>query len=188
MIIRGKFCSKERSWMLFSLLKNLLICWYEPKYYNMKILMSAFTCFLMAFSISFAQTGEEIVTQPSSYTMDETVDVLKAAMEEMDLNLMEEVDHGQAAADHALELRPTKVLIFGNPRVGTQLMKADQRAGLDLPLRILVWENEDGRVFLTYRSPSSLQEDFALEEQQEVLDKMSYALDKLSQKAVNQEP
>jgi uncharacterized protein (DUF302 family) len=102
----------------------------------------------------------------------------------MDLNLVEEVDHARAAADHDLDLRPTKVLIFGNPKVGTQLMKADQRAGLDLPLRILVWENEDGRVFMTYRSPAALQETFALEEQQEVLDKMEGAMEKLSLKAI----
>lgn len=150
----------------------------------MKSLFSIFACLLLALNISFAQQQEEIMTKPSSYTMDETIDVLKEAMEEMELNLVEEVDHAQAAADNGLELRPTKVLIFGNPEIGTQLMKADQRAGLDLPLRILVWENEDGRVFLTYRSPSTLQGDFALEEQQQVLDKMNNALDKISQKAV----
>lgn len=154
----------------------------------MKILLSAFVCLQLVFSVSFAQEQEEIITKPSSYSMDETVEVLKSTMEEMDLNLVEEVDHAQAAADNELELRPTKVLIFGNPKVGTQLMKADQRAGLDLPLRILVWENEDGRVFMTYRSPAALQDDFALGEQQEVLDRMSNALDKLSQEAIKQEP
>lgn len=154
----------------------------------MKTLLSTFISILLTISASFAQEEEKITTKPSSYTMDETVDVLKSALEEMGLNLVEEVDHARAAADHELELRPTKVLIFGNPEVGTQLMKADQRAGLDLPLRMLVWENEDGRVFVTYRSPTSLQGDFALEEQEDVLDKMSNALDKLSQTAVKQEP
>lgn len=150
----------------------------------MKILISIVMALLLSFSISFAQEEEGITTRPSSYSMDETIDVLKEAMEDMDLNLVEEVDHAQAAADNELELRPTKVLIFGNPKVGTELMKADQRAGLDLPLRILVWENEDGRVFLTYRSPTTLQKDFALKEQEQVLDKMNNALDKLSQKAI----
>lgn len=154
----------------------------------MKTLICTITYLLLFSSILFAQEEEEIITKPSSYTMEETLEVLKNAMEEMDLNLIEEVDHAQAAADHELELRPTRVLIFGNPKVGTALMKADQRAGLDLPLRILVWENEDGRVFLTYRTPTVLQTDFALEEQQDVLEKMSEALDSLSQEAVRQEP
>lgn len=158
----------------------------------MKTLLSAVISLLLAFNISMAQTQEQerengednLVTLPSSYSMDETVEVLKSAMEEMELNLVEEVDHARAAADQGLDLRPTKVLIFGNPEVGTQLMQADQRAGLDLPLRILVWENEDGRVFMSYRSPAALQESFALEEQQEVLNKMEGALEKLSRKAI----
>lgn len=154
----------------------------------MKLLFSTFICFLLALGTSWAQEEEELITKPSSYSMDETVDVLKDAIGEMELNLMQEVDHAQAAAEHELELRPTKVLIFGNPEVGTQLMVADQRAGLDLPLRVLVWENEDGRVFITYRSPSSLQQDFALEEQEQVLDKMDNVWDKLSEKLIRQEP
>lgn len=154
----------------------------------MKTLICTITYLLLFSSILFAQEEEEIITSPSSYTMEETVEVLKSAMEEMELNLVEEVDHAQAAVDHELELRPTRVLIFGNPKVGTALMKADQRAGLDLPLRILVWENEDGRVFLTYRTPTALKTSFALENQQDVLEKMREALDKLSQKAVKQEP
>lgn len=154
----------------------------------MKTLICTFTYLLLFSSILFAQEEEEIITSPSSYTMEETVEVLKSAMKKMDLNLVEEVDHAQAAAGNELELRPTRVLIFGNPKVGTALMKADQRAGLDLPLRILVWENEDGRVFLTYRTPTVLQTDFALKEQQDVLEKMSKALDDLSKEVIKQEP
>lgn len=156
----------------------------------MKTLWSTFICLMLALGMVMAQSQEQenekevIVTQPSSYTMDETIDVLKEGIEEMGLNLMAEIDHAGAAANNDLELLPSKILIFGNPAIGTQLMRTDQRVGLDLPLRMLVWENEDGRVFMSYRAVSTLQDDFAIEEHQDVLQKMEGALEKLSRKAI----
>lgn len=113
--------------------------------------------------------------------MEETLDKLQTAIQGMGINLIAEVDHAKAAADKGLELRPTHVLIFGNPLVGTNLMQADQRSGLDLPLRLLVWEDENGQVYLSYRHPNELKQDFKLREQQAVLDKMGMVFEKLSE-------
>ena len=70
--------------------------------------------------------------------MDETVERLKAALEETELKVISEVNHARAASQNDLKLNPTHLILFGNPGVGTRLMQADARVGLDLPLRILV--------------------------------------------------
>lgn len=127
-----------------------------------------------------SQTGQ-LTTKPSAYGMEETLKRLRTAIEGMGINLVAEVDHAKAASDKGLDLRPTHVLIFGNPLVGTNLMQADQRAGLDLPLRLLVWEDEEGQVCLSYRHPNDLQQDYKLSDQQAVLDKMGKVFEKLSE-------
>jgi uncharacterized protein (DUF302 family) len=123
--------------------------------------------------------SEGFITQRSAYTFDETLSKLRQAIQGMGINLVAEVDHAKAAADNGLELRPTHVLIFGNPLVGTNLMQADQRTGLDLPLRLLVWQDTNGQVYLSYRQPNELKRDYTLSEQQAVLDKMGKVFEKL---------
>ncbi|WP_299988853.1 DUF302 domain-containing protein [uncultured Pontibacter sp.] len=125
--------------------------------------------------------AEHLITKPSAYSMAETLNKLRASIQEMGINLVAEVDHAKAAADKGMELRPTHVLIFGNPLVGTNLMQADQRVGLDLPLRLLVWEDEKSQVYLSYRHPNDLQQDYKLSDQQAVLDKMGKVFEKLSE-------
>lgn len=141
--------------------------------------------FLLVSVSAWAQTGEsaELVTRSGTQSVDQTVELLKAAIAEMDLKVIAEIDHAQAAAENGLDLRPTHVLLFGNPQVGTKLMQADQRAGLDLPLRMLVWENEQGEVFVSYHDPANLSQTYQLEEREEVLQKMQGVLEKLAQKA-----
>lgn len=71
-----------------------------------------------------------------------TVDALLAAIESSPASLVERVDHAAGAADAGLTLPPTEMFVFGNPNLGTRLMQVDQRIGIDLPLKILVWERE----------------------------------------------
>lgn len=123
--------------------------------------------------------SEALVTQPSAHTFDETLSKLRQAIQGMGINLIAEVDHAKAATDNGLALRPTHVFIFGNPLVGTNLMQADQRTGLDLPLRLLVWQDENGQVYLSYHQPNELKQDYKLSEQQAVLDKMGKVFEKL---------
>ena len=125
-------------------------------------------------------TSDQLISKPSRYGMEETLDKLRAALQDMGINLVSEVDHAKAAAGKGLELRPTHVLIFGNPLVGTNLMQADQRVGLELPLKLLVWEDETGQVYLSYLRPDDLQHDYKLNEQKAVLDKMGKVFEKLS--------
>jgi uncharacterized protein (DUF302 family) len=93
----------------------------------------------------------DLVTLPSAHGATETVERLKALLRQKGIELFAHVDHAAAAREVGLGLRPTQVLIFGNPKAGTPLMQARQTVGLDLPLRALVWEDEAGKVWLTYR-------------------------------------
>jgi uncharacterized protein (DUF302 family) len=97
-----------------------------------------------------------LVTLASAHGATETVKRFKALLTEKGIELFAHIDHAEAAKKVGLSLRPTQVLIFGNPKAGTPLMQSQQTIGLDLPLRVLVWEDEKGKVWLTYRRVQDL--------------------------------
>jgi uncharacterized protein (DUF302 family) len=92
-----------------------------------------------------------LVTLPSAHGASETVEHLKSLLAQMGIQVFAHIDHAAGAEMVGLSLRPTQVLIFGNPKAGTPLMQGRQTTGLDLPLRVLVWEDEAGKVWLTFR-------------------------------------
>ena len=96
-------------------------------------------------------TDTDPVTLASAHSATETVERLKALLTQKGIELFAHIDHAAGATSVGLPLLPTQVLIFGNPRVGTPLMEARQTVGLDLPLRVLVWEDGEGKVWVTYR-------------------------------------
>jgi uncharacterized protein (DUF302 family) len=98
----------------------------------------------------------DLVTLPSAHGATETVERLKSLLSHKGNQVFADIDHAAAAHEVGLSLRPTRVLIFGNPRAGTPLMQSRQTIGLDLPLRALVWEDEAGKVWLTYHRLESL--------------------------------
>jgi uncharacterized protein (DUF302 family) len=98
--------------------------------------------------------NEGVVTVTSSQDFEATYQSLKATISANEnLSLLAELDHRENAESRGLELRPTKVLIFGNPNLGTPLMQESQTIGLDLPQKILVWQNAEGAVHLSYNDP-----------------------------------
>ncbi|HUO25131.1 MAG TPA: DUF302 domain-containing protein [Candidatus Aquilonibacter sp.] len=99
------------------------------------------------------------LTQVSSrYSVGETVDRLKAAFSSKGLQLFALVDHSGEAEKVGLKMRPTKLLIFGSPKGGTPLMVAAPSLAIDLPLKALVWEDENSTVWLAWNSPEYLQQ------------------------------
>ena len=98
----------------------------------------------------------EVTTIPSKYGVSLTIDRLSSIAKSKGLLVFARIDHGKGATDEGLPLRPTEVLIFGHPKVGTPLMQDRQIAGLDLPLRALAWQDEAGRVWLSYYSGSMI--------------------------------
>jgi uncharacterized protein (DUF302 family) len=88
----------------------------------------------------------------------QTVETLTAVLRAKGVTLVALVDHDGEAAKVGMTMPPTKLLIFGNPKAGTALMLAAPSVAIDLPLKILVWEDGQGRVWLSYNSPAYLQE------------------------------
>jgi uncharacterized protein (DUF302 family) len=101
-------------------------------------------------------TPDGLITRPSSYGAKETMDRLAADVEARGMTVFARVDHAAGARSAGLELRPTELLLFGNPRGGTPLMQAAQTIGIDLPLRVLVWQDEDLQTWLSYDDPAWL--------------------------------
>ena len=99
-----------------------------------------------------------IVTRPSRHSVAQTVETLTAVLRAKGVTLFALVDHTGEAAKVGMTMPPTKLLIFGNPKAGTPLMLAAPSVAIDLPLKILVWEDGQGRVWLSYNSPAYLQE------------------------------
>lgn len=96
---------------------------------------------------------------------------------------MAELDHQANAQSRGLELRSTKIIIFGNPNLGTPLMQESQSIGLDLPQKILVWEDADGKVHLSYNDPEFLKIRHGINESDEEIQQISNALQNISEAA-----
>jgi uncharacterized protein (DUF302 family) len=99
-----------------------------------------------------------IVDIRSNHSVDITVEKLKSILETKSVTLFALVDHSGEAAKVGMPMRPTKLLIFGNPKAGTPLMQATPSVAIDLPLKILVWEDESGQAWASYNAPEFLRD------------------------------
>ena len=102
--------------------------------------------------------GKGLIDIPTNHSVDETVTKLEGILQAKGITLFALVDHSGEAAKAGMKMRPTKLLIFGNPKAGTPVMLAAPSSAIDLPLKILVWEDDQRKVWITYNSPSYLQE------------------------------
>src|SRR6266478_3808781 len=105
-----------------------------------------------------SSTVDGLITRPSRHSVDETLERLNGIIGAMGVTVFALVDHSGEAAKVGMTMRPTKLLIFGNPKSGTPLMLASPSIAIDLPLKILVWEDAQGRAWLSYNSPAYLGE------------------------------
>jgi uncharacterized protein (DUF302 family) len=94
-----------------------------------------------------------LVTKASNFPVRETLDRLEADLRAKNITVFARIDHAAGAASVAMPLRPTELLIFGNPKAGTPLMQSKQTIGIDLPLKMLAWQDSGGKVWLTYNDP-----------------------------------
>jgi uncharacterized protein (DUF302 family) len=99
-----------------------------------------------------------LIDKPSQHPVDQTVEKLKNILQSKGVALFALVDHSGEAEKIGMKMRPTKLLIFGNPKAGTPLMLAAPSVAIDLPLKILIWEDGAGKVWVTYNSPEFLRE------------------------------
>src|SRR5262249_16333684 len=100
-----------------------------------------------------AMAADGLTTIPSSYGPKETMDRLEAEIKAKGMTGFARIDHAAGAAQAGLSLRPTGGVLFGNAKAGTALMESNQTIGIDLPLKALVWQDADGKVWLSYNEP-----------------------------------
>jgi uncharacterized protein (DUF302 family) len=103
-----------------------------------------------------------IINQLSPYSVSETIDRLEAILQAKGITIFARIDQQAEAARVGLSMRPTQLLLFGNPQAGTSLMVAEPTIALDLPLKILAWEAADGKVWLSYNDSDYLKQRFSL--------------------------
>ena len=132
------------------------------KYSLLAALLAALLLPSAASAKDIVMKEEGITTITSHHSVDETVDRLKEILRAKDVTLFALIDHSGEAAKAGMKMPPTKVLIFGNPKAGTPLMLAAPGVALDLPLKILVADDAQGTVSLSYNSPAYLKERYGL--------------------------
>ncbi len=127
--------------------------------------------------------SDDFVSKKSSNNVAVSMDRLESALKQKGVGIVVRVDHAAAAQKAGLTLRPTQVLIFGNPKLGTPLMRSSQQIGLDLPLKVLAWEDAKGQTWLTYEKPDEMAERHGVKDPAEILKKMAGVLDAVTTEA-----
>ena len=112
------------------------------------------SAFLFAVALTTSSTAlagnDGIIVVKSAFPMEETIERLKKDIADKGIKFFNEIDQSKLASDAGIKLRPSVLLIFGNPPLGTQFITANANAGLDWPVRLLVYENEKGEVWTAY--------------------------------------
>jgi uncharacterized protein (DUF302 family) len=129
--------------------------------------------------------AEGLVVKPSNYSVEETIDRLEAALKDKGLKIFARIDHQAGAANADLDLPPTQVLIFGNPKLGTPLMAAAPTTAIDLPQKALAYQDKDGKVYLAYNDIGYLEARHGIEGRDEVIAKIRGALKNFTDGAAN---
>ncbi|MDY8136542.1 DUF302 domain-containing protein [Aquimarina sp. 2201CG5-10] len=126
-------------------------------------------------------TQQGIITKKSTKNFEETYNsLIKIITNNPNLKIIAELDHQNNAGSVGLDLRPTRIVLFGNPRLGTPLMQNSQTTGLDLPQKILVWQDSDDNINISYNNPAYLQKRHEITGNEEILKKVSGALDNIT--------
>ena len=129
---------------------------------------------------SAGQDSSRIVSVTSQQSFDKTYESLKKMIKSKDLKILAEIDHAKNAKTADMTLPPTKVILFGNPKMGTPLMKSNQAMALDLPQRMAVYEDIQGKVHIVYNNPQVIAKEHKLKGQDKIIGKVAGALKKLA--------
>jgi uncharacterized protein (DUF302 family) len=127
--------------------------------------------------------GSGLVAIQSAHTVPETVERLQEVISERGMRVFSSIDHAAGAQSIGEELRPTVLLLFGNPTVGTGLMKCRQSVGIDLPMKFLVWEDAESKVWIGFNDPAFLGRRHSMSGCDQILTKVENALTDIAMSA-----
>jgi len=120
--------------------------------------------------------AEGMIDVESSFGVKETGDRLDNVLKEKGMTVFNRVKHSDAAKNVGVELRETELIIFGNPKIGSALMKCQQRVAIDLPQKALIWKDSEGNVLISYNNPRYLEKRHNISNCEEVIAKIEKAL------------
>ncbi len=149
----------------------------------MRCSIFAVVTFLVFSSWAYADSG--LVSVKSTHSVKKTADRLESALKAKGMKVFNRVDHAQGAKSVNKTLRPTELIIFGNPKIGTVLMQCKQSIGIDLPQKALVWEDSTGQVWLSYNNPKYLAERHQIKKCGEVIKMIKNALGNFAKAATS---
>ena len=134
-----------------------------------------------------ALASDGVVNVQSTFNVEETADRLESVLQEKGMTIFNRIKHSEAAAGVGIELRNTELIIFGNPKVGSPLMKCQQSVAIDLPQKALIWEDEGAKVWISYNDPRYLQKRHNISGCEEVISKIEKALAGIAESAATRQ-
>ncbi len=141
-----------------------------------KISVQAIVITILLSTQAYADNSNGMIRIKSNHNVTTTIDKLENVMKTKGMTIFKRVDHSAGAEKAGLQLRPTELLIFGNPKVGTPLMLCSQTAALDLPQKALAYEDENGEVWLAYNDPAYMAKRHNLKDCDKPVQKVTHAL------------
>ncbi|MEE8342986.1 MAG: DUF302 domain-containing protein [Gammaproteobacteria bacterium] len=126
-----------------------------------------------------------VVTKKSAHSAKVTIDRLEKILSEKGITVAMRWSHSDRAKGVDIELRPTELIIFGNPRLGSHMFTSKQSAGIDLPMKALAWEDENGQTWLSYNDPAYIAKRHGINDRSEIVKKMTGALQNLTDQATS---
>jgi uncharacterized protein (DUF302 family) len=148
---------------------------------------SALVAFVFVTAPAAAWAADALTVVESKFSVQETADRLTAAIEAKGLKLAARIDHAAGAKAAGLEMPPTEVLMFGNPKLGTPLMLTNPHIAIELPMKMVIWQDQAGKVQLGYTAPDALKDRYAIAGKDEAFKTMSGALAAFAKQASGQE-
>ncbi len=121
-----------------------------------------------------------MITKSSKFSVKETLDRLEKVLKKKGITIVTRWSHSDGANKNNIPLRPTELLLFGNPKLGSHMFTSNQTAGIDLPMKALAWEDAKGQVWLTYNDPAYIASRHNIKNRPKIVKKMTGALNKLT--------
>lgn len=139
--------------------------------------------FVSLMLFSFSAQADIFLKKKSAHSVVDTIDKLETVLKSKGITIFARVDHSAGAKKVGLEMPPTLLLIFGNPKLGTPLMNENRLIGLDLPMKALAYEDANGTVWLAYTKPDVLEDRHDIDGKDAIFEKMTGALGKFTDAA-----
>ena len=137
---------------------------------------------VVALLLPFTSQADEkgLITKPSQFSVTETIDRLENVLKKKGITIALRWSHSDKANGVGIKVRPTELLIFGNPKLGSNMFTSNQVSGIDFPMKALAWQDEKGKVWITYNDPSYLAGRHGVTDRAKVVNKMTGALNKFT--------